>query len=528
MTAQLQPPEDTPPAPFSGASPAGSPRRIGGREHARQYAAAMPQTGPARFVDGAGQPQPDAADDPDFEEGEATVVAGPSGSGSAAPPPPGVNGPPFDGNDGERDRPKPNGGDPEPKWGGRATSASFPSAPPAAFPEPEDRGLAVLSDLGETEYVDDLIRPGRIVVVGAEEGAGKSFSIDSELGIRVAVAGGSFAGTWEISQTGPVCYLSEMHSDDDFYRETTVLDSLHLARAALTGKYYRLALMTAAGGRPCLTVPEWRTRFTSWACEHHALLAIFDTATGATQVDPWGREIQAVFASLRAMIEAYPALAIVLLVHLKKPTGRGARRLSDVLGEWGRWCDVVMLLEADGFTRTKITVRKRVRHERRIVATKSGGLLVDPVDLAEAPGTKVPLDKVLAAIVEQPGIGYLALGKALGVSKDTAANYVKALGEVVSVRTGPNRQVLVYPGAEVPNGADRASSVPVGRLEGGERGPGAEVPNDSIEFGTRSSAPTASDPVQVALDIFGEDLRLSGHDDDPDRDAAAGREGSQS
>ena len=312
------------------------------------------------------------------------------------------------------------------------------------FPAPEDRGLAVLSDLGTTEYVADLIRPGRIVVVGAEEGSGKSYAIDSELGIRVAVAGGSFAGTWEILQTGPVCYLSEMHPDDDFDREGTVLESLALERSALGGAYYRLPLMTAAAGHPCLTVPAWRDWFVAWARDHGLLLAIFDTATGATQVDPWGREIQAVFADLRAMLEAVPALAVVLLVHLKKPSGRGERRLSDVLGEWGRWCDVVMLLEADGDSRTKVTVRKRVRHERRIVATKAGGLLVDPVDV-KAGGAKVSLDKVVAAIT--PGMTTTALAAVLGVTKQTALTYSKAAENagLIARIAGKRGQLTLYP-----------------------------------------------------------------------------------
>ena len=239
------------------------------------------------------------------------------------------------------------------------------------WPEPEDRGTAVKSVLGDIEYVDDLIRPGRIVVVAAEEGAGKSYAIGGELGIRVAVAGGSFAGTWLVRETGPVLYMSEMHADDDYGRETTVLASLELERPALAGRYYRLPLMTAAGGRPALTVPEWRAWVTGWLRDHGALLLIVDTATGATQVDPWGREIQAVYAGLRVMLAEYPNLAIVLLIHLKKPQGRGERRISDVLGEWGRWCDVVVIMENDGDTRTKVTVRKRVRHERRIVVTKA-------------------------------------------------------------------------------------------------------------------------------------------------------------
>ena len=334
------------------------------------------------------------------------------------------------------------------------------------FLEPEDRGTATLSAIGEVEYVEDLIRPGRIVVWAAEEGSGKSFAVTGELAIRIAAAGGDFAATWPIVRQGPVLVLSEMHPDDDYGREEVVLASLGIERAALAGRYYRLPLMTAAGGAPALTVPEWRTWVADWARAHGVLLAVFDTATGATQVDPWGREIQNVYRDLRLMLDAYPDLAVVLIVHVKKPTGHGERRLSDVLGEWGRWCDVVVMQENDGgnLERAKITVRKRVRRERRIIATKSGGLLIDPVD-ATTSGPKVPAEKVLAAVPDS-GITYAALGAALGVSKDTASRYVKALGDGLSVvpgsRTSP---ALVYPkaaagGAAGAAGAAQASAVP--------------------------------------------------------------------
>jgi DNA-binding MarR family transcriptional regulator len=423
-------------------------------------------------------------------------------------------------------RPRPNGGQPDPEWGGFGAFGVAPPASLAAFPEPEDRGLAALSDLGETEYVADLIRPGRIVVVAAEEGAGKSYAIDSELGIRVAVAGGSFAGTWAIVQIGPVCYLSEMHSDDDYERETTVLRSLDTDRKALTGRYYRLPLMTAALGQPCLTVPAWRDWFTGWARDHGLLLAIFDTATGATQFDPWGRAIQEVFANLRAMLEAYPALAIVLLVHMKKPDGRGERRLSDVLGEWGRWCDVVVLLERDGDTRTRVSVRKRVRHERRIVATKAGGLLVDPVDLDEAKSTKVPADAVLAAIAAAPGIDYATLGKRLDVSKPTAMRYVAALAEAGQAETrsemratpkGRRQVTVVYPSPDRSGIPPHSTS---GTGEAVSEAVSEAVPADESRRYRNTTSPTyigevvcgevvsasPDDSVQAALDIFEEDL----------------------
>jgi predicted transcriptional regulator len=352
-----------------------------------------------------------------------------------------------------------------------ATPVRVSADSPHTWPLPEDRGLAVLSELGNTEYVEDLVRPGRIIVWAAEEGSGKSFAVDDELGIRIAVAGGSFAGTWPVVQTGPVLVLSEMHSDDDFMREAIVLASLGLDRPTLTDRYYRLPLMTAAGGRPALTVPEWRTWITDWLSEHQALVMVVDTATGATQVDPWGAAIQEVYGGLRAMIGAYPALSVVLVVHCRKPTGRGDRRISDVLGEWGRWCDVVVLQENDGksLERCRLTVRKRVRRERRVIVTKRDGLLVEPADADAGKGAKIPLAEVVAAIEAKPGMTLAELGQALGVSKDTASNYVaeaESDGLVMSVNVGARRQKHVYPAssvAESTNSTEQVSSAVVRR-----------------------------------------------------------------
>jgi DNA-binding MarR family transcriptional regulator len=329
----------------------------------------------------------------------------------------------------------------------------------ATWLEPEDRGRAVLSEMGGVEYVEDFVRPGRIVVVAAEEGTGKSYAIDDELAIRVSVAGGSFAETWPVLQTGPVLVLSEMHTDDDFEREETALASLNLKRSDLDGHYFRLPLMTAAGGKPVLTEPEWMRWVTGWLRDHKVLVMIVDTATTASNVDPWGEKIQAVYAALRGMLAEYPALAITLIVHLKKPQGRGERRLSDVLGEWGRWNDVTVLMENDGASldRCKITVRKRVRHERRIVATKHGGLLVDALDADTAKSTKVPPAEVLAAVVGHPGATLAELGQSLGVSKDTAGRYVATLVEAGRVETrselrptvkGLRSVTVVYPTAD--------------------------------------------------------------------------------
>jgi hypothetical protein len=114
--------------------------------------------------------------------------------------------------------------------------------------------------------------------------------------------------------------------------------------------------------------------------------------------------------------------------------------------------------ENDGgsLVRAKLTVRKRVRNERRIVTTKAGGLLTDPRDVA-AGGPKVPAEQVVAAVAAQPGVTLAALGAALNVSKDTAANYVKALGtRLRTVKEPPKGTVRVYLTSEPPNTSEQA------------------------------------------------------------------------
>lgn len=378
----------------------------------------------------------------------------------------------------------------------RQQSTDLLFIPSSMFPEPEDRGRATMSPLGDLEYVEDLVRPGRILVVAAEESTGKSFAM-AELAHRVAVAGGSFAGSWPVLQTGPVLYLSEMHADDDYLREELVLASLGRVRSDLTGRYYRLPLATAAGGRPALMVREWRDYATRWLRDRHALLLIVDTATGATRVDPWGPDILEVYAVLRAMLGEYPELAIVLLIHLKKPSRRGDRQISDVLGEWGRWCDVVLLMENDGLDRVRLTLRKRVRRERQILAKKVEGLLVEPVEREAANSTRIPPSATLQAITAEPGLTYAELGSRLKVSPDTATRYVRNLGAAVTVlkgtaRSGPGAKVRIYPVAASPHVTARDPR--------GE--PSAEGAPQDVESPHRRSTPmgAAAPPAETAVD----------------------------
>lgn len=325
------------------------------------------------------------------------------------------------------------------------------------WPLPENRGKAKLSELGNIEYAEDLIKPGRIVVWAAEEGSGKSFTVDGELAVRMITGDGALAGTWPIVGKHAVLVLSEMHSDDDYEREDIVLSSLGLTRDVLDGKYWRLPLMTAAHGKPCLQVPEWCAWCVDWCKTNHVELLIVDTATGATDVNPWGHEMQAVYRQLRLMLDIYPQLAIVLIVHCKKPQAgmQGDRRITDVIGEWGRWCDVIVLQERENLSTVKLTTFKRVRHMRKIKATQQGGLLIDPIPLEQAGSTKVKQSKVLQVIADLPGITHQRLAELLEVSKRTASKYcdeAEKRGDVYQL-TGEKGTKCVYVTAQGGNTA---------------------------------------------------------------------------
>lgn len=388
-----------------------------------------------------------------------------------------------------------------------------PTPVAATFEEPEDMGTAQPSDLAVEAYVDDVVRPGRITTVAAVESTGKSAAME-ELAVRVALAGGKFAGTWPISAQAKVAYCSEMHRDDDLARITTVCRALGFEREDLAAKLYRIDPYTTANGTPPLALPTWRDSTTDWCRVHGVTLLIFDTATTASRIDPWGRAMHELFAGLRSMMAAYPALAVILLVHLKKPAGhRGARGLEDVLGEWGRFNDITLLMEREGDDHVRLTLRKRVNHERRIVCRKTDGLLVEPTEV-EGGHAKVPSDRVLAAIAASPGITYAELAETIGVSRNTAKGYVRGIGrEWVDERRAPdarhtirlfivdrpvNPTVTVSPSVNtlVDRAFDRSPgpylsgvNAPIGR--GGVDIDGSPPPDDDPEYARDDDVPPA-------------------------------------
>jgi hypothetical protein len=307
-----------------------------------------------------------------------------------------------------------------------------PSDGTEAWPPLEDWGLATPSALAQQQYVEDLgVRPSRILLVGAVEGVGKTYAIDGELAIRLAVAAGRFAGTWPVLRTGAVVTLSEMHRDDDLLYRDTVLASLKLTPAALVGRYWHQSLMLAAGGEPALVSAAWRNRIIADCREKQAIALIIDTATTASGgLEPWGPKLIALFHEMRVMLQVYPELAIVLVVHLRKPNGRarGERAITDVLGDWSKWCDALVLMVDVGRHSRKLSTFKRIGRPRRVIAERQGGLLVRPQDVTDkgTGGPKVATDRFVEAIRRHAGITLEELSAALKVTQKTIKGYAAA------------------------------------------------------------------------------------------------------
>lgn len=318
----------------------------------------------------------------------------------------------------------------------------------SAWPPLEDWGLAMPSALADVEYTEDLVRPGRILLVAAVEGVGKSVAIDGELAIRQCVAGGKFAGTWAIVRTGNVAVYSEMHRDDDLAYRDMVLAALGLEPSDLVGRYWHQNLMLTAGGEPALTSEAWRRAVIAECQERHIISLVVDTATVATGgLEPWGPKMVELMHHLRAMLATYPDLAIILVVHLRKPSGRGDRQITDVLGDWGKWCDALLLLEDDGANKTKLTTYKRVRHHHRVVCTRANGLLVEPVDISgKTSMTKVAPEDLTAAVDPLDGARLDALAARFAITEKTVKNYVAKPGSGLETRKEPGQhgKVRVY------------------------------------------------------------------------------------
>ena len=209
--------------------------------------------------------------------------------------------------------------------------------------------------------VMDLLRPKQLAVLASTEGVGKS-NMRLELGIRYACGHGSLFDTYTMGKPGDVLVFDEENGErEEFTREEAMLTSLGLTRSPHMALYHRIHY----SGLDLENVVH-QTVFDRLLSKYEPQLVILDTA-GAMVGEEHGKDFKRVIAFLKAMKEKHDC-AIVLVVHLVKPprdgktTGKAVERvITDVMGQWTRSADVLMLVsETEDDDVVLFRVRKRV------------------------------------------------------------------------------------------------------------------------------------------------------------------------
>lgn len=288
----------------------------------------------------------------------------------------------------------------------------------------------------DVALVEDLVRPGSIVVLAAPEGLGKT-RMAQELAIRCAAGRGAVFGRYRVPRPIRVALIDEENGEAQLWREEeAVLAALDVSRAALDG----LWRVSFAGLH--LARPDRQAWLRAQLHRARPELVIIDTG-GAVVDDEWGPSLKDGIRFLRELIRDF-GCAFVILVHLTKPgrersPGAGGERihgsaLSDVMGQWTRHADVVLVASDLGADRVRLAVRKRITPSTVILA-KAGGLWNYVAD-ADAPVSRERTeDRVLAAIAAGAATA-LEIAELLEMPKRTVFDKIRHLRNAGFVADG--------------------------------------------------------------------------------------------
>ena len=301
------------------------------------------------------------------------------------------------------------------------------------------------ADAEQPEDIDDwlvvdLLRPKYLAVLASTEGVGKS-NIRLELGIRYACGHGALFDTYPMGKPGTVLVFDEENGPrEEWRREEAMLASLGLTRSLHMVLYNRIHYSGLD-----LENAVHQTVFDRLLAEHQPQLVILDTA-GAMVGEEHGKDFKKVMAFLKAMKEKHDC-AIVLVVHLVKPprdaklVGKPMERvITDVMGQWTRSADVLMLVsETEDDNVILFRVRKRVDRsditlKRDTVDAPDRWARVDAKRLPPTVVAKEEYANILIAISEGRGTwqqvtGYLAARDLPVPPKTTMFRYLKGMSE---------------------------------------------------------------------------------------------------
>jgi hypothetical protein len=315
---------------------------------------------------------------------------------------------------------------------------------------------ATASPTRDNEWlVRNLIRPGAVCLLAAQEAVGKSF-IRLEIAARGAIGGGALFGypAFAIERQFRTVLLDEENGEDEEAdREDMTISALGTDRSAVGDRYARYSFSGVD-----LVSPEGRARIEAAVAIDRPDLLILDTATGMVG-EEWGAPLKEALQWLRHLA-VNQGVAILLIVHLVKPQrDRSGKRqttnrsLSDVMGQWARPVDMAMVVSgASGEDRVHFDVYKRVPKANLVLARAAGIWTV--VASSAAPRIVLPkgVGKTGEAILKAIDDGLDGIDETtIGVSHSGFHGSLKALRESGLVGSGqPYRltaagRALVHP-----------------------------------------------------------------------------------
>jgi AAA domain/Bifunctional DNA primase/polymerase, N-terminal/Primase C terminal 1 (PriCT-1) len=294
---------------------------------------------------------------------------------------------------------------------------------PEPRPVPRNVGTSVASPEVDAWLIENVLRPGAILVIASLEGLGKSH-VRKEMAVRLTTCGGSLFGYYPIPRTCSVLEIDEENgAQEEIRREEQVFAALSARRADANGTYWSVSF-------PAVELGDEASQMylREHVAAHRPGVLMLDTGTSMVD-EEWGPELKAAMRFLRRLTVEF-GCAVVIFVHLvKPPRGRDATTrlhgstLSDVMGQWTRTVDAVALLADLGGGRANWRMFKKVPKSELVIAQAEGIWKVVHVG-AERKVTND--DRVLRAIAEG-GENPDAIAASLGLGTRTVSDAIKHL-----------------------------------------------------------------------------------------------------
>ncbi|MGO9207865.1 MAG: AAA family ATPase, partial [Candidatus Limnocylindrales bacterium] len=285
-------------------------------------------------------------------------------------------------------------------------------------------------------HVEGLWRPNTLNAIASFEGIGKSYA-RLQAGLLLAAGRGALFGRYSISGPCIVAVADEENGDaEEWRREQDCLAYLGLTRADVA-RYHRVSFAGLVLGDPAWQA-ELEAEMVRLGEAGLPVVIFLDTVTSMHDGKEWGEELKPIVRYLRGLLHRLPFLTVVLVVHVRKPSGEEHgldTELSSVMGNWTRQTDSVAIMAPLTDGRARWRVHKRVPPSDIVLAREAGGWRyvadhsgkvvagIDPLallDLARERGrieardvmarfgvTKKP---ALQAIREHPGLDCAATG----------------------------------------------------------------------------------------------------------------------